>query len=88
MCVRMWMHVFCSVVCVPAGSGLNLDWISPDAVCRSGPSPASPHRCTHKAGMAQPRKIGTSVKSINSSIFVFAVTLLFVLIAVNGFLSC
>lgn len=27
---------------------------SPDAVCRHAPSPASPHRCTHKADMAQP----------------------------------
>lgn len=36
------------------GGGDWLPWSLPDAVCRSGLSPASPHMCTHKADMAQP----------------------------------
>lgn len=41
---------------VCSGASPDTDWTSPDAVCRNGPAPASPHRCTHKADTAPPTK--------------------------------
>lgn len=68
-------------------SCVDMHLSSPDAVCRHVLSPASPHRCTHKADVAQPdnntqkHKLSHYFACIQMSFFVVA--LLFTLIAIN-----